>query len=230
VRHGNAGAHPEVYGTVTRDGADGQAIQQDAQVSEGSPSRLTGQPPLLLPARVRPQQPPQLRPHADQRIPVQQLLQILSLRLRQQQGIQDEALAAITHVIHTAAGPGHVQRQLDFTRSRALQVVERRRQTTGVLTPTWRQTTRLHEGNYPIPRVSGLQARRASSPALPGGIARKDGRRCLRSAWAGGHALRDRDQLRAQARRFPPGIPAGSVSKFRYVVITIDASEPKGGS
>jgi hypothetical protein len=51
---------------------------------------------------MRTQQPPQPRPHADQRLAVHEPLKILSLRLRKEQRIQDKALILLTHVVHPA--------------------------------------------------------------------------------------------------------------------------------
>jgi hypothetical protein len=66
----------------------------------GSPAGRGHKLPLPLLASVRTQEPPQARPHADQRFAVHEPLKILPLRLREQQRIQKEALAVITDVIH----------------------------------------------------------------------------------------------------------------------------------
>jgi hypothetical protein len=41
---------------------------------------------------------------------VHEPLKILSLRLRKEQRMQDQALIFLAHVEHTAPGPGHMQR------------------------------------------------------------------------------------------------------------------------
>ena len=51
---------------------------------------------------MRPQQPPQPGPYGDQRLAVHEPLKILSLRLRKEQRIQDQALILYAHVIHPA--------------------------------------------------------------------------------------------------------------------------------
>jgi hypothetical protein len=70
--------------------------------------------PLPLPAGVRTPQTPQPGPYADQRLAVHEPLAILSLCLRKEQRILDHALIFLAHVAHTAARPGHMQRQLNL--------------------------------------------------------------------------------------------------------------------
>jgi hypothetical protein len=137
---------------------------------------------------------------SDLRFPVEQA--------RQEQGIQHEALAAVSHVVHAPTGPGHVQRQLNLARSRALQVFKRRRQTTGVLAPPRRQAMRLQEDNCPIP--SSADSRHAAHPRqLSGELAREDmPAQCLsrpqRRGFRRDHARRPRTDPE-DARRTRPG-------------------------
>jgi len=132
-----------------------------------SPGSRRHQPPLPLPAGVRTQQPPQSRPHADQRVTVHEPLKILSLCLRKEQRIQDQALVFLPHVVHTAPRPGHMQRQLNLAGSRPPQVFQRRRQAARVRAPARRQSTSVHADNYSRSACREQQARRAPYSPRP---------------------------------------------------------------
>jgi hypothetical protein len=54
---------------------------------------------------------------------VHEPLEILALRLRKEQRVQDEALVLLSDVVHTSSRPGHVQRELNCARSRPLQML-----------------------------------------------------------------------------------------------------------
>src|SRR5271165_4420377 len=143
----------------------------------GSPGSRRNEPPLPLPAGMRTQQPPQPGPHADQRLAVHEPLKILSLRLRKEQRIQDQALILLTYVVHAPTRPGHMHRQLHHARGRPFQVLQRRWHATRVLTPARRQSTSLHTGNYPPLRTSRAPGTpRHHSPHLTGPIAEPTGR------------------------------------------------------
>ena len=70
----------------------------------------------------------------------------LPLGLSKQQGIQRQALAAVSHVIYPPSRPRHMQWQLDLSHRWPLQVRQRARQPTRVLAPARRQAASLHKG------------------------------------------------------------------------------------
>ena len=85
----------------------GPCLQADRIVQrEARPGSLPGRRDQLLfpcPPRMRAQQPPQPRPHAHQRLPVQEPHKILALGFGQQQRVQHQTLPLITHVVGAPA-------------------------------------------------------------------------------------------------------------------------------
>ena len=103
TRHVDVSLWFALAGRVGQPPVSGPARIRPGQLADrpGSPGSRGEQLPLPRPACVRPQQPPQPGPHADQRFPVQEPLEILPLGLSKEQGIQRQTLAAVLHVTYT---------------------------------------------------------------------------------------------------------------------------------
>ncbi len=156
TRHVDVSLWFALAGRVGQPPVSGPARIRPGQLADrpGSPGSRGEQLPLPRPACVRPQQPPQPGPHADQRFPVQEPLEILPLGLSKEQGIQRQTLAAVLHVIHPPPGPGHVQRQFHLSCRWSLQVFQGTRQATRILAPARRQAASLHNADYSSSHVT----------------------------------------------------------------------------
>lgn len=84
---------------------------------------------------------------------------------REAERIQDQALILPAHVVYPASRPGHMQRQLNYPRSRPPQGFQGRRQAARVGIPARRQAASLHVDNYPCSPRREQQARRTPSLA-----------------------------------------------------------------